>query len=57
MADTMLQYSYWQLLESLAKSMSSFLPSLSQSSEIVVEMHVLLSSTFADRIDECVSES
>ena len=57
MADTMLQYSYWQLLESLAKSMSSFLPSLSQSSGCRGNAHFAVVGTFADRMDECVSES
>ena len=57
MADTMLQYSYWQLLESLAKSMSSFLPSLSPSSDCHGNAHFAVIGTFADRKDECVSES
>ena len=57
MADTMLQYSYWQLLESLAKSMSSFLPSLSQSSGCRGNARFAVVGTFADRMDECVSES
>ena len=57
MADTMLQYSYWQLLESLAKSMSSFLPSLSQSSGCCGNARFAVVGTFADRMDECVSES
>ena len=57
MADTMLQYSYWQLLESLAKSMSSFLPSLSQSSGCRGSARFAIVGTFADRMDECVSES
>ena len=57
MADTMLQYSYWQLLESLAKSMSSFLPSLSQSSGCRGNARFAVVGTFADRMDECESES
>ena len=57
MADTMLQYSYWQLLESLAKSMSSFLPSLSQSSDCRGNARFAVVGTFADRMDECVDES
>ena len=57
MADTMLQYSYWQLLESLAKSMSSFLPSLSQSSGCRGNARFAVVGTFADRMDECVNES
>ena len=57
MADTMLQYSYWQLLESLAKSMSSFLPSLSQSSGCRGNARFSVVGTFADRMDECVNES
>ena len=57
MADTMLQYSYWQLLESLAKSMSSFLPSLSQSSGCCGNARFAVVGTFADRMDECASES
>ena len=50
-------YSYWQLLESLAKSMSSFLPSLSQSSGCCGNARFAVVGTFADRIDECASES
>ena len=57
MADTMLQYSQGQLLESLAKSMSSFLPSLSQSSGCHGNARFAIIGTFADRMDECVSES
>ena len=58
MADTMLQYSYWQLLESLAKSMSSFLPSLSlQSPDYRGNTCFTVIGTFADRMDECVDES
>ena len=58
MADTMLQYSQGQLLESLAKSMSSFLPSLSQSSsDCRGNAHFAVIGTFADRMDECVNES
>ena len=58
MADTMLQYSYWQLLESLAKSMSSFLPSLSlPSSHCSGNARFTVIGTFADRMDECVDES
>ena len=57
MADTMLQYSYWQLLESLAKSMSSFLPSLSPSSDCHGNARFAVIGTFADKVDECVSES
>ena len=57
MAGTMLQYSYWQLLESLAKSMSSFLPSLSQSSGCCGNARFAVVGTFADRMDECGSES
>ena len=58
MADTMLQYSYWQLLESLAKSMSSFLPSLSlQSPDCRGNACFAVIGTFADRMDECVDES
>ena len=57
MADTMLQYSYWQLLESLAKSMSSFLPSLSQASDCRGNARFAVVGTFADRMDECVNES
>ena len=58
MADTMLQYSQGQLLESLAKSMSSFLPSLSpSSSHCQGNARFAVVGTFADRMDECVSES
>ena len=58
MADTMLQYSYWQLLESLAKSMSSFLPSLSlPSSHCRGNARFTVIGTFADRMNECVDES
>ena len=58
MADTMLQYSYWKLLESLAKSMSSFLPSLSlQSPDCRGNACFTVIGTFADRKDECVDES
>ena len=59
MADTMLQYSYWQLLESLAKSMSSFLPSLSLPSSHCSSGNARFTviGTFADRMDECVDES
>ena len=55
MADTMLQYSHWQLLEFLAKSMSSFL-SLS-SSDCCGNARFTVIGTFADRMDECVDES
>ena len=57
MADTMLQYSHWQLLESLAKSMSSFLPSSTQSSGCRGNARFAVVGTFADRMDECVDES
>ena len=57
MADTMLQYSYRQLLESLAKSMSSFLPSLSPSSDCHGNARFAVIGTFADRVNECASES
>ena len=58
MADTMLQYSYWQLLESLAKSMSLFLPSLSlPSSHCHGNACFAIIGTFADKMDECVDES
>ena len=57
MADTMLQYTHRQLLESLAKSMSSFLPSLSQSSDCCGNARFAVIGTFADRINECVDES
>ena len=57
MADTMLQYSYRQLLESLAKSMSSFLPSLSPSSDCHGNARFAIIGTFADKVDECGSES
>ena len=57
MADTMLQYSQGQLLESLAKSMTSFLPSLSQSSGCHGNACFAVVGTFVDRMDECVDES
>ena len=58
MADTRLQHSYWQLLESLAKSMSSFLPSLMPSSDYMHgKPRFAVIGTFADRMHECVSES
>ena len=57
MADTMLQHSYWHLLESLAKSMSSFFPSLSPSSDCHGNARFAVIGTFADRINECGSES
>ena len=57
MADTMLQYSHGQLLESLAKSMSSFLPSLSPPSDCCAKACFTIVGTFADRMDECVDES
>ena len=57
MADTRLQHSYWQLLESLAKSMSSFLPSLSPSSDCHGNVRFAVVGTFADKVDECASES
>ena len=58
MADTTLQYSYMQLLESLAKSMSSFLPSLNlPSSNCHGNACFTVIGTFADRKDECVDES
>ena len=57
MADTMLQYSQGQLLESLAKSMSSFLPSLSSSSDCHGFACFAVIGTFADRMEECVDES
>ena len=58
MADTNLQYSYRQLLESLAKSMSSFLPSLGPpSSDCRGNACFTVIGTFADMKDECVDES
>ena len=57
MADTRLQHSYWQLLESLAKSMSSFLPSLMPSSDYDGKPRFAVIGTFADRMQECESES
>ena len=57
MADTRLQHSHWQLLESLAKSMSSFLPSLSPSSDCHGNARFAVIGTFADRMHECESES
>ena len=58
MADTNLQYSYWELLESLAKSMSSFLPSLGPpSSDCRGNACFTVIGTFADRKDECADES
>ena len=58
MADTMLQYSYRQLLESFVKSMSSFLPSLGPpSSDCHGNACFTVIGTFADRKDECVDES
>ena len=58
MADTNLQYSYRQLLESLAKSISSFLPSLSlPSSDCHGNACFTVIGTFADRKDECVDVS
>ena len=57
MADTMLHYSQAQLLESLAKSMSFFLPSLGQSSDSRENGCFAVIGTFADKIDECVAES
>ena len=57
MADTRLQHSYWQLLEFLAKSMSSFLPSLMPSSDYRGNPRFAVIGTFADRMHECVSES
>ena len=57
MADTMLQYSHEQLLESLAKSMSSFLPSLSPPSDCRDRARFTVVGTFADKMDECVDES
>ena len=57
MADTRLQHSYWQLLESLAKSMSSFLPSLMPSSDYHGNPRFAIVGTFADRMHECESES
>ena len=52
-ADTMLQYSYWQLLESLAKSMTSFFPSLSPLSQC----RFTIVGTFADKMEECRDET
>ena len=52
MANTLLQHSYWQLLESLAKSMSSFLPSL-QGSSLQCNSRFTIVGTFADKMDEC----
>ena len=57
MADTMLQYSHEQLLESLAKSIYSFLPSLSPSSHYHGSACFAVIGTFADKMDECVDES
>ena len=57
MADTRLQHSYWQLLESLAKSMSSFLPSLMPSSDYRGNPRFAIIGTFADRMHQYVSES
>ena len=57
MADTRLQHSYWQQLESLAKSMSSFLPSLMSSSDYHGNPRFAVIGTFADRMNECGSES
>ena len=58
MADTMLQCSHGQLLESLAKSMSPFLPSLSPFSDW--DDHTArftIIGTFADKMEECADES
>ena len=57
MADTMLQYSHGQLLECLAKSMSSFLPSLDPLSDCQGNACFAVIGTFFDRMHECVSES
>ena len=57
MADARLQHSYWQLLEALAKSMSSFLPSLMPSSDYSGTPNFVIVGTFADRMHECTSES
>ena len=57
MADTRLQHSYWQLLQSLAKSLSSFLPSLIPSSDYHGNPRFAIVGTFADRMHECESES
>ena len=54
MSDIILKFSHFKLLESLAKSMSSFLPSLSPSSDCRDNAVI---GTFADKVDECVSES
>ena len=58
MADTMLQCSHGQLLESLAKSMSPFLPSLSPLSDW--DDHTArftIIGTFVDKVEECADES
>ena len=55
MADTMFQYTQEQLLESLAKSMSSFLPFLSPSSQCNAQFTII--GTFADKMDECKGET
>ena len=52
-----LQCSHEQLLESLVKSMSSFHPSLVQSSDCRRNACFAVIGTFADKIDECKSES
>ena len=58
MADTMLQCSHGQLLESLAKSMSSFLPSLNPSSDWQGPTpRFTIIGTFADKAEECADES
>ena len=57
MADTMLQYSHGQLVECLAKSMFSFLPSLDPLSDCQGNACFAVVGTFFDRMDECVSES
>ena len=51
------QCSHKQLLESLVKSMSSFHPSLTQSSDSCRNAYFAVIGTFADKVDECKSES
>ena len=58
MADTMLQCSHGQLLESLAKSMSPFLPSLRPLSDWNNHTaRFTIIGTFADKVEECADES
>ena len=58
MADTILQCSHGQLLESLAKSMSLFLPSLSPLSDWDDHSaRFTIIGTFADKVEECADES